>query len=89
MNEQAVVSTIFRKQQLHATITRACPNCGAGNNDQGSHFESWCCHVCGEWRPADEAQSGKPADINNNVVWTRVWRAPTIWERITNWLKGA
>lgn len=77
---------IFRKQTLHATITRACQNCGAGG-DGNSHFEPWTCHICYSQRPADETSDGKQASINsNNVIWQKVWRSPTIWQQIVNLL---
>jgi len=85
-NTQIESVKIFRKQQLHATITRACRHCGAAG-DGKSHFEVWNCHICGNQRGPDESQTGKLANINNNVIWERIWRAPTVWETITSWFR--
>ena len=87
-NTQVQNTTIFRKQQLLVTITKACPHCGAGNAPgTRSHFSTWTCHVCGKDRPADSGPYGEPLNINGHVIWERVWRSLTWWETINNFFK--
>lgn len=65
MSDEARIQTIdmpaaqtVRKQEVHATITRACPHCGAGG-DGHSHPEPWSCQQCHGLRLADEVPGDK------------------------------
>jgi len=74
MTGQVQRTSIFRKQALQATVTRACPHCSAGNGPgMGSHLEPWLCHACGKERQADDVLG---------EIWYKVWRAPTFIEYI-------
>lgn len=55
-------------QEVRATITRACPHCGAGDPSRGSHLHPWVCQDCGGVRPADEIPGER------GLIWRRVFR---------------
>jgi rubredoxin len=94
--EQSETVHIFRKQSLRANVARACRNCGApgywhdvpGVNPgcydpekaaaakarhEGFAPVGPICPQCGAQRD----------DVENlGEIWSKVWRAPKIWERI-------
>jgi hypothetical protein len=68
---------IVRRQSLHATVIRACANCGAPGHAFGRPVGP-ICPECGAVRPSDE---------NKGEIWSKVWRRPTLVEMLRQLFK--
>lgn len=101
VNKVETVSHIFRKQSLHATIARACRNCGAPGFWHDVPGVNVACYDPEKKKQAEMRDEGFapvgsicPACGCNREeveslgeIWSKVWRGPTVVEMIREKLR--
>jgi len=95
-SQQVLVGSVVRKQTLHASITRACVECGAPGKFQNDmsfianypelYRPAWAGRDVGENCP--HCGRKRAEDENLGELWSREFRTPDLLQRLKKWVRS-